>query len=139
MRSACTCLSLVLLWLFAGQGCASAHRGDAFQPEVADSSKAVIYIFRQSRGLSSRPADVYINQRHEGELAPGQYLARVVPPGEYFVRAADNGEAVRQVVLRAGDTVYFRIQTSRFGRILDMDLPEAAEARELIARTGRAP
>jgi hypothetical protein len=127
--------ALVGAWL---GGCAARPRGDAFTPEIADGAKAVVYVFREGRVLGGRPVIVYINQEPAGELAPGQYLAKVVEPGEYFVRAEDGGSAVRQARVKAGDAVYFRVRAGRFGRVVEVDLPGTEEGRRLIARTGRA-
>lgn len=132
------CGVLILLLLTLG-GCAVAPRGEAFQPEIADDSKAVVYIFREPRTLGGREVSIYLNQTHRGELGPGQYLAEVVPPGEYFVRAENGGSAVRQATVRAGDAVYFRIHAGRFGRSITIDLPPSTEARRIIARTTRTP
>lgn len=120
-------------------GCAARPRGEAFQPEVADGSKALVYVFREARGFGGgAPVTIYINQRMEGELLPGEYLARVVEPGEVFVRAENGGSSVRQAQVNAGDAAYFRVQAARFGSAIVVDLPETEQARRLITRTGRA-
>jgi hypothetical protein len=131
-------LLLVLVGLVLA-GCAAGPRPDGFQPEIADESKSVVYIFREARALGGRPVGIYLNQRFVGELNPGRYLVQVVEPGEYLVRAEDGGSAVRQVQINAGDTAYFRVQAGRFGRNITVDLPETVQARRLIARTVRAP
>jgi hypothetical protein len=119
-------------------GCRAAPRGAAFQPEVADGSRAVVYIYREPRRFGGKPISVYVNQEHAGELLPGQYMARVVAPGECFIRAECVGSAVRQAAVRAGDAVFFSVQTGRFGRIVSVEIPEVSEARALIAGTVRA-
>jgi hypothetical protein len=130
--------SLVLLMGLVLAGC-GAPRGEGFRPEVADPSKGVVYVFREPRTLGGRPVSVYINQELEADLQTGQYLARVVPPGEYFVRAEDGGSAVRQARVNAGDAVYFRVRAGRFGRSVSVDIPEADYGRRLIARSTRIP
>ena len=128
--------ALLVLWL---SGCAGTPKGDPFQPEIADDTKGVVYIFREPRAMGGRPVTVYVNQEPVGELSPGQYLARVVPPGECFVRAESSGSAVRQAELKPGDAVFFRVRAGRWGRQVSIDLPDVSEARSLIAGTVRVP
>jgi hypothetical protein len=116
-------------------GCAGPPRGEAFRPEIADPAKGVVYVYRTGRG--SRPVTIVINQHAQGALLPGQYMARVVEPGEYFVRAEGQTSAVRQANLVRGDAVYFEVRTGRWNTRAEMEVPDNQSARERIARSRR--
>lgn len=132
-------LALTALVLFAAAvpaGCASAPPGAAFQPEVVDPAKGVMYIYRlPKRGLSVRRAQVYVDQEPVGELLPGQYLARVAPPGTYLVRVEAESSTAREVKLVPGDIAY--IQVIGASKLV-IEMPESAVARQQINRTTRA-
>jgi hypothetical protein len=119
-------------------GC-SGPKGPAFQPEVSDPSKAALYVFRETKGgLDQSAVEISINQQAAGALHPGQYLVRIVPPGEYFVRAASKSSMVRVVKLVAGDVVYFRVTTEPFdGKRPLLDILDSDTARRIIAATTR--
>jgi hypothetical protein len=80
---------------------------------------------------------IVINQKTEGALLPGQYLARVVEPGEYFVRAEGQASAVRQARIIKGDAVYFEVRTGRWSTRPTMEMPDNLTARERIAGASR--
>jgi hypothetical protein len=117
-------------------GCASAPRGEAFQPEVVEPSRAVMYIYRlPKQGLAVRRAQIYVDQEPVGELFPGQYMARVVSPGTYLVRVEAESSTAREVRMVPGDIAYLRVNGASK---LTIDLPESATARQQINRTTRA-
>jgi hypothetical protein len=115
--------------------CAAPPHGEAFRPEIADPAKGIIYIYRTGRG--TRPVPIVINQKTEGALLPGQYLVRVVEPGEYFVRAEGQAAAVRQARVIRGDAVYFEVWTGRWSTRPTMEMPDNLTARERIASSRR--
>ena len=116
-------------------GCAGAPKGEAFRPEIVDPAKGVIYIYRTGPG--SRPVPIVINQRVEASLRPGEYVARVVEPGEYFVRAEGEISAVRQAKVVRGDAVYFEVRTGRWSTRPSIEVPDNPTARERSARSSR--
>jgi hypothetical protein len=132
---------LIGLALWAGMlalsGCAAPPAGEAFRPEIVDPAKGVIYIYRTGKG--TRPVTIVINQRAEGALLPGEYMARSVEPGEYFVRAEGQTNAVRQARVVKGDAVYFEVRTGRWSTRPTIEMPDNPSARERIARATRAP
>jgi hypothetical protein len=136
MRSARILLVLAMIGAaLAPAGCATPPKGEAFRPEIVDPARGVIYIYRTGRG--SHPVPIVINQKSEGELLPGQYMARVVDPGEYFVRAGAEGSAVRQAKVVHGDAVYFEVHTGRWNNRATMEVPDNITARQRIARASR--
>jgi hypothetical protein len=123
------CVAAALL-----SGC-STSSGQKFQPEVSDPKKGLLYVFRESGGLMQSGVEISINQQVAGELHPGQYLVKSLPPDEYFVRAAAKSNMVRAVKLVEGDVVYLRVTTQSFGRKPHLDFPESDVARHMIANT----
>jgi hypothetical protein len=116
-------------------GCAAPPAGEAFQPEIVEPAKAVIYIYREPKaGLGRRGVQVFVNQKAEGELLPGQYLARAVAPGPYLVRVESGSSMVREVRVVPGDVAYLQIVGNARPLI---ELPDSATARRQIARTTR--
>lgn len=119
-------------------GCAGG-RGEAFQPSVLQPDQAVIYIFRLSSSrLRKKPVQVFVNQTALGDLNPGEYTERVVPPGEYLVRVESDSSMVRRVRLIPGDVVYLQITTVGLNKKPVMETPESDLARRLIAGMTRA-
>ena len=117
-------------------GCGGAPRGEAFRAEVADPAQGVLYVFRE--GGSGPAIDITIDQEPRGSLKPGTYVAVVLPPGEHLVRASGRSEATRAVRLAPGESAYLRVTTPGFTpRRPDIDQPETARARAMIARTVR--
>lgn len=131
-------LLILSLCAYLVPGCAS--RGEHFQPAMAAPEQAVIYIFRTSNNhLRKSPIQLFVNQEEVGEIYAGQYLAHVVAPGEYLVRAESNTSMVRSVKMHAGDVVYFQITTGALDNKPVIELPEPELARRLIAGTRQAP
>lgn len=127
-------VALLLILLAALlQGCATSPSGDAFQPEIVEPSRAVMYIYREP-GFGGRPVRVFINQELAGELNRGQYLARTVEPGNYIIRVEADSSMAREIRVRAGDAAYVRILGNHKPTI---DEPETEVARRGIARTVR--
>jgi hypothetical protein len=111
-------------------GCRAAPTGEAFRPEVADPARAVIYIYH----AGGRPVSVFIDQRPEGRLSRGEYLVRMVDPGDHFIRVEGGSMAVRRAVLVAGDAVYMEVSTSRLTGRAILEMPDTDLARRRIAR-----
>lgn len=130
-----SCAWVFLLSLLALPGCAGAPRGEAFQPEIVEPSRAIIYIYREPRLIGNRPVSVFVNQQAAGQLRPGQYMARVLPPGTYLVRAEASTSAVREIRLVPGDAAYLQITGAAKPQI---QLPDSGVARDRIAKTTRA-
>jgi hypothetical protein len=129
--------AVVVMW--AG-GCAAPPRGEPFEPEVVDPSRAVLYVFRDAQaGLRRRPIRVYINQEPAGTLLPGQYLSRAVPAAEVLVRVEGDASAARPVVLQPGDAAYMQVRTPALGPTRPtLELIESETARRILAGTTRA-
>lgn len=128
------CLVLILAILAAG-GCAGSAGGDAFQPEVVEPSRAVIYIYRAPRGLWGRAVRLYINQEPVGDLFPGQYRAKVLGPGVYLVRVEADSSMVREVRLVPGDVAYLQVNG---GGKPTLEVPDSDQAQRQLARSTRA-
>jgi hypothetical protein len=123
-----------------GTGCGSQARGPAFQPEVVDPGKAVVYVFRDPKaGLNPAPVLISVDQHEVGDLDPGQYIATVVAPGEHLVRAERGRGTVLSAKVVEGDVVYFRVTTPPFkGRAPVLEIMDSETARRSIAGTTRA-
>lgn len=121
-------------------GCGARPRGPAFQPEIVDPGKAVVYVFRDPKaGLNPAPVLISIDQHEVGELDPGQYVAKVVAPGEHLVRAERGRGTVLSATVVKGDVVYFRVTTPPFkGRAPVLEIMDSETARRSIAGTTRA-
>jgi len=132
-------LTAAAVWTVLG-GCASPPKGEPFQPEVVDPSRAVLYIFRDAQaGLRRRPIEVFINQEPVGTLLPGQYLSRTVPAAEALVRVEGDASAARPVRLLPGDAAYMEVRTPALGPTRPtLELLESEAARRILAATTRA-
>lgn len=116
-------------------GCAAARSGDAFQPEVVQPDQAVLYIYRESHGIANRSLRISVNQQDLGELRSGEYLAAVVTPGAFLVRASSSSSsAARELRLHGGDVAYLRVTGNAKPAI---DEPETDVAQSEIAKTRR--
>jgi hypothetical protein len=62
-------------------------------------------------------------------------MARVVEPGDYFVRVEADSSSAREVWLHGGDVAYLQIVGNAKPTIEE---PESEVARRAIARTTRA-
>jgi hypothetical protein len=114
-------------------GCAGSPRGEAFQPEVVQPDQAVMYIYREPRTMGGKPVRVTVNQQEVAELRPGQYVATVVTPGAFLVRAEGSASSgARELKMKAGDVAYLRISGNAKPEV---DEPEPDVARRSIART----
>ncbi len=124
-----------------GWGCASPPSGEAFQPEIVDPSRAVVYVFRpDQQGLRRRPVKVYINQQPLGALLPGQYLSVTVPAAEAVVRVEADASAARPVRLQPGDAAYMQVNMPGLGPARPtLDLIDSETARHVLAGATRAP
>jgi hypothetical protein len=114
--------------------CSATPKGEPFRAEVVDPAQGVLYVFRE--GGSGPAIDITIDQEPHGSLPPGGYVAVVLPPGEHFVRASSKSEATRAVHLAPGESAYLRVTTPGMTpRRPDIDQPETARARAMIAKT----
>ncbi|MCC6659344.1 MAG: hypothetical protein IT437_00520 [Phycisphaerales bacterium] len=126
----------VLFASLALSACSTTPRGEPFRAEIADPAQGVLYVFRE-RGRGPG-IDVTIDQESMGSLRPGAYIAAVLPPGDHFVRASGKSETTRLVHLAPGESAYLRITTPGMTpRRPDIDQPETARARAMIAKTVR--
>src|SRR5262245_442229 len=83
--------------LILSAACAGARRGEAFRPEVVAGDQAAMYVYcDRSAGTAVR---VFVDQQDAGELRPGEYIVRVVKPGEHFVRVEGSSSMARSMVL----------------------------------------
>ena len=85
--------SLLLLLIIASScylgGCASTKGTTAvFTPMTFESSKAVIYVYRESRFVGAvNKAEIFINNQYAGQLVNGSYCAYVTDPGPIEIKA----------------------------------------------------
>jgi hypothetical protein len=118
-------------------GCRSGQRGDSFRPEVVAGDQAAIYVYRE-RGMGGAMR-VVIDQQDAGDLKAGQYLVKIVKPGEHIVRAEGVSSVARSVLVGAGDAGYVELASSGLGKHPILSTPDEATARERIAGSARVP
>ena len=132
------CRTGIAVVIVAVASCAAPPRGDAFQLEIVDPSKAVVYIVRDA-GLRQRPVRVFINQQPAGPLLPGHYISRVVPAAETLVRVEADASAALPVTLRPGEAAYMQVVIPAFGPLNPtLELLDTDSARAILAGTTRA-
>lgn len=122
--------------LVAGAGGCASDRAQ-FRPAQLNGGDSVLYVYRNGGGLGSGGAvGVYVNQERIGEVHGGQYLARVVPPGEFLVRVEGNSSAVSRVKLVAGDSAFLRVESGGWpGKTTIEDVASAVGQREIAGTT----
>ena len=85
--------SLLLILAIAAScllgGCASTRETTTtFTPVPIESSKAVIYIYRESRFVgAANTAEIFINNQHVCRLVNGSYCTHVTEPGPIEIKA----------------------------------------------------
>lgn len=131
---------LMLALIVLTGGCAGTPRGEPFQPEIVDPSRAVVYIFRDGPArLRAKPVKVFINQEAAGTLLAEQYLSKVVAPSEVIVRVEAESSAARSVVLKAGDAAYLRVVVPRLGGVKPtIEVVDGETARAALVESSRA-
>lgn len=130
----CTGLSCAF-WL---GGCASTT--GAFEPEILSSEgQGVLYVYRVPSGLGGGSAlPVYVDQVHVGSLGAGRYLAVHVEPGGRIVRVEGRSDAVREVWVWAGESVFLELSVGVWSGLPHIDELSTDEARRRISRTRKA-
>lgn len=120
-------------------GCAGgrAGRGDAFRPEPVAGDQGAVYVYRE-RGPGG-PVRVFIDQTYVGDLNSGEYLVRVVTPGEQIVRVERGSSMARSTILIAGQAAYFEVRTRGLGKHPELNVPDEESARMRIASSARVP
>ncbi len=111
-------------------GCAG---GDRFRPEQIARGDSVIYVYRRGAPISPGPILVVVDQTEIARLAPGQYVAAIVPPGEHLVRVQRRSAATRSITLSAGESAFFEGGVSLLGGRASLDRPPDEIARERIS------
>ncbi len=128
-------LMLVLLSSACSCGCARSAR---YRPVQLTENQSVIYVYRRGSILSPGRVSVLVDQRPLARLGPNRYAAVIVSPGEHLVRAQRNSDAVRRVVLGAGESVYLQCSVSLIGSRVWLVKPDDQQAaRRAIAATRR--
>jgi hypothetical protein len=129
--------ALVTIAMFSVPGCSSTPKGEPFRPEVIAGDQAVIYVFRE-RGMG-RAVRIVLDQHDVGELRTGEYLVRVVKPGEHFIRAEGVSSVAVDVNLLEGDAAYVQVDTWGLGGHPALTMPDERAARQRIAGSARIP
>lgn len=117
--------------------CSSRPR-TSFRPEFVGPDSAVVYVYRPHAPLSRRPAEVYIDQRHAGTLAQGQYLPLHVTPGEHHIRVEARASAARRVEVRPGESAYLHLIVRGMGRRVALEEADPDAALERLAHSSLA-
>ncbi len=128
----------VWLAVAAAAGCEGGGRSrtgpESFRPEELSGNEAVIYIFREAKGLGAPTYQLHVDQQDLGELRSGQYRSVVVTPGEHYVRVSSKGEAAREVVVGPGESAYVMVTNSRFQkRRPEVEVLGTDQGRRLIS------
>lgn len=136
-RIVCSML-LMAACLSALPACRGTRGGGAesFRPEPIAGDQAAIYVYR-GKGMGS--PRVFIDQQDLGDLRRGEYLVRVVRPGEHFIRVEGASDMARSVMLLEGDAAYFEVTTSGWGKHPTLTMPDEATARARIGSASRIP
>lgn len=79
---------LLIALCFALAGCGA--QGEAFQPEHGGATKAVIYVYRPYKFLSSQSIPMVTCGHESFELDPGGYYAIKEDPGQVTCAIADS-------------------------------------------------
>jgi hypothetical protein len=135
----CLAVAIVAGALLTGCGGGRAS-GPAFRPEELSGDRAVIYVFRDARGLRTRNMTLFVDQQEVGRLPDGGYRAVVVGPGEHFVRVVSSvADSARGVAVGPGESAYVRVTNARYkkGRP-QLEVTTADEGRRLISGYARA-
>jgi hypothetical protein len=117
--------------------CAGSRGRDSFRPEPIAGDQAAVYIYR-ARSMGA-PVRVALDQQDAGELRGGEYLVRIVKPGEHIVRVEGASVVALSAELVPGDVAYFEITTKNWGKHPAITTPEEAVARGRIAGAVRVP
>ena len=138
MTKAARCVAAAIgAAVLAGIGCASRPAPEPFRPEVVVGDQAAIYLYR-TRGMGG-PVRVAMDGQDIGDLGTGQYLVRLVTPGEHIVRAEGGSSVARSVRVIAGEAGYVEVSTGGFGRHPTLTTPDDTTARARIAGLTRVP
>lgn len=129
---------LIGLALCASLAACASRPHTGFRPEFVGADGAVIYVYRPRAPLSRRPAEVYLDQRHAGTLAQGEYLPLHVSPGEHHVRVEARASAARRVEVRPGESAYVQLIVRRMGRGLSLEETDPDAALGRLADAARA-
>lgn len=119
----------VLLMLFlclASGGCGA--RGPVFSPVVAPGDDGVVYVYRRSAAFEGRDVKIFIDAEYVGRLGAGEYVVRVVAPGERLIRAERKRELVVAAPVARGESVFYEVKIGAFQArpLLIQRLPEEA-------------
>ncbi|HRQ72196.1 MAG TPA: DUF2846 domain-containing protein [Phycisphaerales bacterium] len=131
-------LLLLGLAVSAALAACSSPLRTAFRPEFVGADGAVVYVYRPRAPLSRRPAEVYIDQRHAGTLAQGEYLPLHVNPGEHHIRVEARASAARRVEVRPGESAYLHLIVRRMGRRVALEEADPDAALERLAHSSLA-
>ena len=90
----------IVTTLYLG-GCASTKETIVpFTPTIVESSKTVIYVYRESRFVGAiNKAEIFINNQYAGQLINGSYCTLVTDPGPIEIKALEKIPAI--LVLRS--------------------------------------
>jgi hypothetical protein len=128
---------LMLLWCLPSGGCAA--RGPVFSPVVAPGDDGVVYVYRRGAVLEGRDVKIFIDAEYVGRLGAGEYVARVVAPGERLIRAERKRELVVAAPVARGESVFYEVKIGAFQARpeLTQRLPE--EALPWISKLHQGP
>lgn len=136
------CWAGALLTVLIATGCRGGGGGSArsgpesFRPEPLAGNEAVIYVFRNARGMGSPSYRLYVNQEDLGELRSGHYRSVVVVPGEHLVRVVSKIDGTREVVVGPGESAYVHVTNERFQKKRPIvEVLGTEEGRRMIARS----
>jgi hypothetical protein len=129
-------LTILLVLCFALAGCGA--QGEPFQPERPIASKAVIYVYRPYKALSSQAIPMVTCGHESFELDPGGYYAIKEDPGQVTCAIADE-PAQYKFEAHAGEQYYVEevVDASATGSHARLELVRASLAQDEIKDCSR--
>jgi len=130
-------LALLLPLLAVLGGCGGS--GPVFTPVVAPGDNGVVYVYRRNATFEGRDVKVFLDADYVGALGAGEYVARVVTPGERLVRAERSRETVVIANVARRESVFLEVRAGAFQSRPELiqRLPE--EAWPWLSKLHQAP
>ena len=138
VRSHASAVILVLLPVLAVFGGCTGS-GPVFSPVVAPGDDGVVYVYRRNATFEGRDVKVFLDAEYVGALGAGEYVARVVRPGERLVRVERSRETVVVANVARRESVFLEVRAGAFQSRPDLvqRLPE--EAWPWLSKLHQAP
>ncbi|MBX3357995.1 MAG: hypothetical protein KF745_06160 [Phycisphaeraceae bacterium] len=114
---------------------ACANPKPEFRPAQLAGGQGVIYMFRPGDMIGGGTVELVLNQEPIGPVQPGEYRAKVLPPGEYLVRVEGNSSSVSRVMLQSGESAYLLVRQGALGGRTTIEPCTTEDGRRLIAES----